>query len=86
LLPINGTAYWQRDSFIFPVGFVPEFSILQAITARAIDASGDNLIWWRNGLQYSLLPEAALQHLTISSWRLTLEKIKRKTGVKLYKS
>lgn len=83
LLPINGTAYWQRSSFIFPVGFVPEFPILEAITMRAIDASGENLIWWKNEHQYSLLPVAALQPLTISSWRLTMVNIKNQTRVKL---
>jgi len=81
LLPLNGSTYWQRGSFIYPVGFMPEFSIMEAIAAREMDPTGENLIWWRDEQHYSLLPVTALKPLSIASWRLTMEKLNHKIGV-----
>jgi MoxR-vWA-beta-propeller ternary system domain bpX2 len=83
LLPLNGSTYWQRGSFIYPVGFMPEFGIMEAIAAREMDSSRENLIWWRDEHHYSLLPVAAMQPLSIASWRLTMEKLTHKNGVEL---
>jgi len=80
LLPLNGNAYWQRGRFLYPVGFMPAFSILETKAAQVMDPSGANLIWWRTGQQYSLLPVVALQPLSIASWRLTMEKLTVKSG------
>lgn len=80
LLPLNGKAYWQKGHFIFPVGFIPEFTILEDIAAAAIDAPGTNYIWWTDEENYCLLHKEALQPLSIASWRQTMPMVQQKTA------
>lgn len=72
LLPLNGKAYWQKERFILPVGYVFEFAILENIAAEKIDATGANLIWWRDEHTYCLIEPSVLQPLSIASWRQTV--------------
>jgi hypothetical protein len=75
LLPLNGKAYWQKEQFILPVGYIFEFAILEKIAAEKIDATGTNLIWWRDEHTYCLLTPNVLQSLSIASWRQTVNKL-----------
>jgi MoxR-vWA-beta-propeller ternary system domain bpX2 len=74
LLPLDGNAYWQQGRFIFPLGWAPEFTILQNTAAQVMDPSGECFIWWLNAQEYCLLHAAALQPLSIASWRQTLQR------------
>ncbi|MFT3680427.1 MAG: hypothetical protein QM791_09160 [Ferruginibacter sp.] len=71
LLPLDGDVYWQKDRFIFPAGYAPEFSVLEKAIAERIDETGEYFIWWTGVYQYCLLHPGVLQPLTIGSWRNT---------------
>ena len=72
LLPLNGKAFWQKENFIFPVGYAMEFSILEKVVAQHINATSDQLIWWTDEKQYCLIDKNLLQPLSIASWRQTI--------------
>lgn len=83
LLPLNGKVYWQRGRFIYPVGFMPEFDLLEEIVAAEIDPMGEHLIWWADEENYSLLHTSELAPLSIGSWRQTVEMLKLKNNIEL---
>ncbi|MGN6494842.1 MAG: hypothetical protein ACTHLE_22830 [Agriterribacter sp.] len=72
LLPLNGKVFWQKEHFIFPVGYAMEFSILEKAVAQHIAPAGNELIWWTDEKKYSLIEKDLLQPLSIASWRQTI--------------
>ncbi len=73
LLPLNGSVFWQKNDFIFPLGFAFEFSILENYVAQKIDTTGSNFIFWLDANHYTIIPKKSFQPLSISSWRNTIE-------------
>jgi MoxR-vWA-beta-propeller ternary system domain bpX2 len=71
LLPLNGQAFWQKDNFIFPMGYDLEFPLLSDIIRRQMTTN--DFIWWVNQKQYSLIAKDKVKSLSIASWKHTLQ-------------
>lgn len=72
LLPLNGTAFWQKGNFIFPLGYQLEFPILEKIIEDKIGSNNNVWIWWNTEQSYCVVDKSMLQPLTIASWKQTL--------------
>lgn len=73
MLPIDGKTYWQKGSFIFPLGFQLEFQLLEKSIEKKLNLSQNQWIWWTSEHNYCLIDKTLLKPLSISSWKQTLQ-------------
>lgn len=72
LLPLDGSTFWQRGRYIFPVGYELEFTGLEKFIEQKSGSSASDLIWWMDKTNYCILDSGLLRPLSISSWRQTI--------------
>jgi hypothetical protein len=72
LLPIKGSTFWRKDTFLFPTGFDMEFDILFPLIKKQLNPFDQNLILFQNDSTYLSIPLKDFKPLTISSFRLTV--------------
>jgi hypothetical protein len=74
LLPLSGTSFWQHKSFLMPTGFDLEFPGLTDTIEHKINRDKDQRIIWLEHEAYTAIAISEMKPLTLSSFRLTLEK------------
>jgi hypothetical protein len=74
LLPLQGLAFWQRGDFLLPAGFDLELYALSNDLNLLLNPEGDSWILWQEDGRYSKLNKQAFTPLSISSFRLTMER------------
>lgn len=74
LLPLQGQAFWRRGDFLLPAGFDLELYAVSDDLSQLLNPEGDSWILWQEDGRYSKLDKQAFTPLSISSFRLTMER------------
>lgn len=74
LLPLEGQAFWQSADFLVPAGYNLEFPAFTHINSKKSNPEQNHLLLWTTPEKYILIPKEQLEPLSISSFRLTVNK------------
>lgn len=77
-LPVNGEVFWKNYNSIIPVGYNFDMYILAGQLERVINPEGDCWMLWNKDSSYLKIKKSGFVPLTLSSFRLTIEKEKVK--------
>jgi hypothetical protein len=72
LLPIDGEAFWLNEGMLLPVGYQFELDSLVKLVRIKIDPDNEQLIIWNEDSTYFKVNKEAIEKLTISSFRKTM--------------
>jgi len=75
LLPLPGTVFWMENKFLIPLGFHLELPILSQFINKKINPNSENWVLWSETGTYSLIPQDALQTLSLGSVRSSTQKL-----------
>lgn len=76
VLPVKGDDYWQSNSFFIPAGFSFKWQILESSIEQKLNADFRYWIVWNKDDSFIKISKEALKPLTLSSIRLSVEKMK----------
>jgi hypothetical protein len=74
LLPLQGSAFWRRESFLLPAGFDLELPLLYKELNHLLNPHNDSFVLWNEEGQYSILNGGSFTPLSVSSFRITMER------------
>jgi hypothetical protein len=72
LIPVTGDAYWNLHGMLMPVGYNFDLPVLAKKTADRINPDNEYIVLWSSDDQYQLIDTEALQSLSLSSFRATV--------------
>ena len=72
LLPLTGNTYWKQQEMFLPVGFDFDLPILAKKLLQTIDPGKESILLWNQGNHYQLIDKKALQPISLSSFRTTV--------------
>jgi len=75
LLPLNGSVFWEHNSFIIPSGFMLNVGILQKVLQLKLDKDEEHYILWHPDASYSKISKDSFMPLSIGSYRQTQKNI-----------
>lgn len=72
LIPVTGDTYWNLHNMLMPVGFNFELPVLAKKIADRINSGNESIVLWGSDGEYQLIDAKALQSLSLSSFRSTM--------------
>lgn len=75
LLPIKGIAFWQRNNFLLQSGYDFDLFALTDLVNNVLNPDNENWIILDTDASYFPVEKIALQQLSISSFKLTIQNI-----------
>ena len=74
ILPIQGKTFWKRNNTLLPTGYDFEFHLLATLMEKKIN-DNNSYILWNEDASYLSIDKNAVKPLSLSSFRLTLNKV-----------
>ncbi|MGB0523599.1 MAG: hypothetical protein ACPGJS_11600 [Flammeovirgaceae bacterium] len=75
LLPIPGTAYWQKFDFLIPLGYDFDLPILGKTLNELLNPQRQQVVLWNVDSSHTAIPKSQFEALRISSFRKTMKQL-----------